>query len=199
MKTVIQIVLVIAIIILGYAIYESIQKPQRFNKEQERRYKRTIEKLKDIRTIQISYKAKHNRYTGSFDTLIDFVKYDSFDVVKAIGMVTDSMLAEGITEKKALQLGLITRDTSKVSVLDSLFDQNYPIDSIRYVPFTPGEEFFLGATKLTTASKVIVPVFEASVLNNVLLNGLEKQLIINFNEQREKITGFKGLRVGSLT
>jgi len=31
-----------------------------------------------------------------------------------------------------------------------------------------------------------------------LLHGLNKQLIINYSAEREKITGFKGLQVGSL-
>jgi len=57
----------------------------------------------------------------------------------------------------------------------------------------------LQSATVQTGSKVMVEVFEASVLNNIFLAGLDKQLIINYNALREKITGFPGLRVGNIT
>jgi len=175
--------------------------PIRFNRERVKREKATISRLEDIRTAQIAFKAEKGRYTGSFDTLISFVKNDSFSVVKSIGSIPDSLydaLGPRRAEIEALRKGLITRDTIKVAVLDSLFDIGYPIDSLRYVPFTGGKEFFLGRNVIETASGVKVDVFEAHVLNDVLLKGLDPQLIINYNEDRLKITDFPGLRLGSL-
>ncbi|MCK4631050.1 MAG: hypothetical protein KAT40_06380 [Bacteroidales bacterium] len=197
MRIVIKILLGVAIIILGYLVIESIMEPIRFNKEKKKRENATIRNLKDIRTAQVAYKAKYGKYIGSFDTLISFVKFDSFPVVKAIGRISDSLWDEGVTEKEAIKMGIIIRDTSYVSVLDSIFSDTYPIDSLRFIPYSE-EEFFLDATKIETASKVKVNVFEAHVLNDVLLHGLNKQLIINYSAEREKITGFKGLKVGSL-
>lgn len=201
MKTFIQIILAIAIVILGYLLVESIMNPIRFNRERVKREKAAISRLEDIRTAQIAFKTEKGRYTGSFDTLINFVKNDSFSVVKSIGSIPDSLynaLGPRKAEIEALRKGLITRDTIKVPVLDSLFDPNYPIDSLRYVPYTNGKEFFLGRNVIETASGVKVDVFEANVLNDVLLNGLDSQLIINYNEERLKITDFPGLRLGSL-
>ena len=197
MKIVVRILLGAAIIVLGYLVVESIMEPIRFNKEKKKRENATIQNLKDIRTAEVAYKTKYAKYTGSFDTLINFVKFDSFPVVMAIGRISDSLWDKGVTEKEAIKMGIIIRDTSYVSVLDSIFSKTYPIDSLRFVPYSQ-EEFFLDATKIETASKVKVNVFEAHVLNNVLLHGLNKQLIINYSAEREKITGFKGLKVGSL-
>lgn len=197
MRTVIKILLGVAIIIVGYLLIESIMQPIRFNNEKKKRETATIQNLKDIRTAQVAYKAKYGRYTGNFDTLISFVKYDSFPIIRAIGSISDSLWEEGVTEKEALEMGIIIRDTSYVSVLDSIFTKDYPIDSIKIVPYS-SDEFFLDAAKIKTASKVKVNVFEAHVLNDILLHGLNKQLIINYNAEREKITGFKGLKVGSL-
>ena len=197
MRIVIKILLGVAIIILGYLVIESIMEPIRFNKEKKKRENATIQNLKDIRTAEVAYKTKYAKYTGSFDTLISFVKFDSFPVVMAIGRISDSLWDEGVTEKEAIKMGIIIRDTSYVSVLDSIFSDTYPIDSLRFIPYSE-EEFFLDATKIETASKVKVNVFEAHVLNDVLLHGLNKQLIINYSAEREKITGFKGLKVGSL-
>ncbi len=193
MKTIIQIILGVVIILLGYLLVDSIMKPINFRRVQKQRYEATIERLKDIRKAQVAYKSRYGRYTGSFDTLIDFVRNDSFKIVKAIGVVPDTL-----TEKQALEQGIISRDTTKVSVFDSLFFAGYPLDSLKYVPYVAPARFQMGAGVLKTESEVDVNVFEAAVHNNVLLKGLDEQLIINLNKDREDITGFPGLKVGSL-
>jgi hypothetical protein len=201
MKTAIQVVLLVGIIILAYLLFESIQKPIRFNKEKDRREASTIQRLKDIRSAQLAFRAEYNRYTGDFDTLINFLKTDSFRVVKAIGSVPDSMIEElgrAKAERQALRDGLISRDTIKLSVKDSLFAATYYIDSLRFVPFTKGYQFEMAAGVLETGSKVQVRVFEAKVPYDILLAGMDRQLVINYKETREKITGYPGLKVGSL-
>ena len=198
MKTAIKIVLFIVVVLLGYELYQSIMEPIRFNREKDRREKATIERLKDIRKAEVAFKSKYGRYTGSFDTLIHFVKYDSFPIVRAIGSIPDSLYDLGVTEEEAIRRGIIIRDTTYIAVLDSLFNHTYPIDSLRFVPFADTVQFFLDAGEIETGSRVKVKVFEAHVLNDVLLHGLDKQLIINYNAEREKIVGFKGLKVGSM-
>ncbi len=193
MKTITQIILGVVIILLGYLLVDSIMKPINFNRVKKQRYEATIERLKDIRKAQVAFKSRYGRYTGSFDTLIDFVRSDSFKVVRAIGVVPDTL-----TEKQALEKGIITRDTTKISVFDSLFFAGYPLDSLRYVPYVAPAQFKMGAGIVETESNVKVNVFEAAVHNNMLLKGLDKQLIINLNKEREDITGFPGLKVGSL-
>jgi hypothetical protein len=201
MKIVIQVVLAIAIVVLAYLLWDSINNPIRFNREKDRIEDATIQRLKDIRTAQLAYRSEYGQFTGDFDTLISFLKTDSFSVVKAIGSVPDSMIEElgrKKAELQALEEGLISRDTIRLSVKDSLFREGYPIDSLRFAPYTQGYEFELGAGILETGSKVSVRVFEAKVPYDVLLAGLDRQLIINYKETREKITGYPGLKVGSL-
>ncbi len=188
MKTVIQVILLIGICVLTYFVYESVQKPLRFNAEKEIRYSATIQRLKDIRTAEVAYRSEYKKYTGSFDTLIAFLKHDSFKVVMQIGDEDDSA---------AVAAGKIIRDTIKVSVLDSLFKKGYHVDSLRYVPFTQGAQFELGTNNLE-AGKVKVNVFEAKVANDVLLHGMDPQLVTNLNADRKKMTGYPGLKVGSL-
>ena len=182
----------------GFLIIKSIQKPLTFNAEQKRRYDVTIQRLKDIRTAQIAFRSEHKRYTGSFDTLIDFLKTGEFRVVRIIGDLDDSA---------TVSAGKIIRDTIMIPVLDSLFKKGYPVDSLRYVPFPKGIELKPGlrniefemGTNNITAGNVTVNVFEAKVTNNVLLFDLDPQLLFNFNVDRELKTGYPGLRVGSLT
>ena len=91
-KLIIQIILAGIIIFLGYKCYESIKIPQQFKVIKEQRYARIADRLKDIRTAQEAYKGVYGKYTGSFDTLINFIKYDSVKVVRSIGSLSDEDL-----------------------------------------------------------------------------------------------------------
>lgn len=195
MKTVVQIVLGIAIILLGYLLYESIMTPIRFNQEQRLRYDRTIERLKDIRVAQNAYKSEYGKYTGSFDTLINFLKTDSFTIEKIIG--TYDM--DEMTQEQAVEQGVVEKQVTKIPVLDSLFRHDYPVERLRYVPFTDNAQFEMAAGEVETGSGLTVQVFEAKVHNDVLLHGMNRQLVVNFNDERETISGYPGLKVGSLT
>ena len=52
--------------------------------------------------------------------------------------------------------------------------------------------------KFNEKSGFSIPLFEASVLNNVYLNGLDKQEIINLNAQAKNLEKFPGLKVGDI-
>jgi hypothetical protein len=199
MKTALNIVFTIIIIVLIYFLIESIMQPIRFNREKDARETAIKEKLIDIRTAQEAFKSVKGYYTGSFDTLVTFLKTDSLPLVFRRGSLTDEMIAEGITsEREAVKKGLISRDTSYVAVRDSIFDKSYPIDQLRYVPGTENVEFKMSAARVMTTSMVLVNVFEAYVLNDIFLSDLDRQLVVNYNELRTKITGFPGMKVGDI-
>jgi len=199
MKKALNIVFTIIIIVLVYFLVESIMKPIRFNKEKDARETAIKERLMDIRTAQEAFKSVKGYYTGSFDTLITFLETDSLPLVFKRGSLTDEMIAEGITtEREAVKKGLISRDTSYIPVLDSLFHKEFPIEELRHVPGTESAEFNMSAGRVMTSSMVMVNVFEAYVLNDVFLSDLDRQLIANYNEQRTKITGFPGMKVGDV-
>ena len=199
MKTALNIVFTIIIFVLAYFLLESIMKPIRFNKEKDAREAAIKERLIDIRTAQEAFKSVKGYYTGSFDTLITFLEADSLPLVFKRGSLTDEMIAAGITtEKEAVKKGLISRDTSYIPVRDSIFDKGYPIDQLRYVPGMDKTEFQMSAARVMTTSMVLVNVFEAYVLNDVFLGDLDRQLVVNYNDQRVKITGFPGMKVGDV-
>jgi hypothetical protein len=200
MRTIIQIVLFIAALVLAFFIYKGIQSPIEFDNEKDARYEATIEKLKDIRKAQVAYRDIHGRFTGSWDTLIHFVKYDSVRNIRKVGELTDSMIEAGLTERKAMELGLLIRDTIRESVLEALFGPSYDADKLKYIPVPDTvAEFTMGANVVTTGSGIKVPVFEAKAHNNIVLRGLDRQYVINLNEQRRLNDRYPGLKVGSLT
>ena len=199
MKTTIQIVLIALAIFFGYQIYRTIEDPIEFKKVRKARETVTISKLKDIRKAELAFKNENEHFTGDWDSLITFVKNDSISMVRKIGMLTDSMIDAGWTEQKALRKGRIIRDTLRISVLDSIFGKNYPIEKLKYIPVKDTVAVFkLGASLIETGSGIVVPVFEAKAHNNTILKGLDRQMIINLNEESRINNKYPGLKVGSL-
>lgn len=199
MKNVLQIGLIALVIILSYFLYTSVERPLAFEQEKKDRYEATITRLKDIRKAELAYKDVNGKFTGSWDTLINFVKTGKLPLVRKIGMLTDSMIEAGWTEKKALKEGKIIRDTIRVSVLDTVFGKGFKIDEIKFVPVKDTvAQFHLGATWIITGSGIRVPVFEAKAHNNTILCKLDKQQVINLNESKRTNGKYPGLKVGSL-
>jgi hypothetical protein len=203
MRTVIQIILAIAILVLAYFVYESIMNPIRFKKAKDIRERAAITRLIDIREAQKAYKDVKLQYTDNFDSLIYFLRTDSFEITKAIGTIPEELIDElGSLSKardEALKRGLIRRETTKISVMDSLFGRNFAVDSLRHVPYTDGVTFDMEAGEFETPSNLKVRVVEVSVLYEDLLKGLDPQLVVNYAYEREKITKFPGLKLGSMT
>lgn len=201
MRRVIQILFVLIIIVLGYLIVDSIMEPIRFNQKVKTRERATINRLIDIREAQKAYKDVYRNYTGSFDTLIAFIDTGSFTVIKAIGDIPEDWLDEMGFDKareKALKEGVISRENTYVPVLDSLYEQGFPTDSLRYVPFTEGITFTMTSGELLTSSNLTVQVVEAYTLYDDLLNGMDRQLVVNYKDERMKIVGFEGVKFGSM-
>ena len=154
-KKVISIILLVVIVVLLYFAYESIMGPIRWRSEKEMRHSKIIERLKDGRKAQMAYYEKYMKYSGNWDSLINFIKFDSMPMVRAVGSVPDTL-----TEADALKMGLIVRDTFFVAVLDTVFGKGYPVDSLKHIPYAKSGIFFIGAGEITTGSGVKVKVFE---------------------------------------
>lgn len=183
------IVLPIIIVLLGYLIYRSVQEPVEFNKAKEFREKIAIERLKDIRTLEVAYKTKYGRYTASFDTLLDFYNNGMITVIRQIGSLDDSL---AVAQKR------VFRDSVKLAVKDTLLKRNgFIIDSIQYIPFSGKQKFEMKAI-IGKVSGVDVPLFEASAPYDLLLGGLRRQLVVNLNYERTSADKYPGLKVGSV-
>ncbi|MGB0368832.1 MAG: hypothetical protein ACPGD8_05475, partial [Flavobacteriales bacterium] len=171
------------VVVTGYFAYRSIQAPIEFNQEKKKRFAKVEENLKTIRDWQLAYKSVYRSYSNNFDTLITFVDTDSFPVIKAFGTVPDTL-----TEQQAVDMGLVTRDTIRVSVRDSLFKSGGDINDVRIIPYSKSQEFKLDAGFIEKG-QVQVPVFEAFAQNSYVFEGIEP----------EYYDPSKGLKVGSMT
>jgi hypothetical protein len=197
-KQVLRISLIIVLLVAGYFTYRYISGPVLFEKEKKIRYSATIEKLEDIRKAQEAYKDVHGKYTNKWETLIDFVMTDSFQIINSLGELTDSMLALGWNEDTAIVKGIIIRDTIHISVLDSLFEKSYPVDALKYIPVKDTLVEFLLAEKIISKPEGIMSSFEVRAHNNIILKGMNPKLINDFNNSIRANQQYPGLKVGSL-
>ncbi|MCX6231334.1 MAG: hypothetical protein NTZ33_07310 [Bacteroidetes bacterium] len=192
-NTVIQLILSAIVVVLAVYIYNSIMNPLKFKDEVSRREAVVIEKLKDIRTMQLAYKSVYGIYAANFDTLIHFVKEGKMPIVKRIGNVPDSL-----TEEQALKLKLISRDTIYINTYQVLFNgkKDFDLENIRFIPNTK-REFSLNA--ITIAKNAIeVPVFEVTASYNAYLEGLDSLLVKNLIIKAQEMNKFAGLKLGSM-
>ncbi len=190
-KNLLQIVLLVIVCLLAYAVYMQIKTPLDFQEIKKVRDEAVISRLKDIRTAERAYKQLYSKYTGSFDTLINFIKTDSMVYLIKTGSEDDSL---------AVAKGLVKTVKVKIAVLDTIFNKGFNADDIRYIPFSGNTEFILAADTLTTGSKVTIPVFEAKAPFKTYLND-EKyhQELVNLIDKQKTIGKYPGMKVGSIT
>lgn len=187
-SNVIKIVLSVIIVVLAFLVVNSIMAPVKFENEKVKRERVIIEQLKEIRGVQVAYKGIYNRYTSSFDTLIDFIKNGQIPVVNIIPDPTDTTFIRTINDT----IGFVL-------VVDTLFRNrvNFNPDNFRFIPFSNGQEFELDAGKIEI-SRTKVNVFEAKALYIHMLYGMDKQLIINLRKKLKELEKYEGLKVGSM-
>jgi hypothetical protein len=187
----------ILIIILAYFLISGIVEPVRFEQVRSFRYGKIVERLKDIRDVEVAYKSRYGKFTGSFDSLIDFYNKGDIKILKQTGSMDDSIaVAQKLVKRDTVIVPV--RESIKLRSINSIF-----ADSLRYIPVVGGE-FELQAV-VKKVSGLNVPLFEARVSNDVILEGLNRQLVVNINHDIEEINKnlssaqrYSGLKVGSI-
>ena len=187
MERKIRLVLWVLVLGLGYALFNTIMNPIRFNKEKKDRSADVIERLKDVRKAQIAFKEVNRFYAQSFNELIPFVDSEKFTIVQR----RDEELKYYNKVYREYQL----KDTTYVdtlgyaSIKDSIFGADYNLEKLRFIPHTENVELKLRAGKIKSG-KLNVHVFEARALKEEYLVGLDEDLVKN---------AAKDLVVGSMT
>ena len=215
LKIVLEILLLIGIVALVYAIYSSIMKPVNFNKQKEKREAVGIQRLKDIRTLQVAFKSVNGKFVSTVDSLKKFYEEGKMAVVMQIGSADDSIAwahtekikkaNRKITPEKLLEMynagdkDLVFSVVTQIPVKDTLFQrrEDFCIDSLAYIPFSGGAPVEMDAD-VRMVSGVPVPLFEAKMPYKLLLKGMDNQLRINLDSDRRDQNKYEGLQVGSL-
>lgn len=170
-----------ALAILWFCV-QSIMTPLRFQEEQEARKAVAVQRLKDIRTLEVGYKGVYGKYTADIDSLKLFYNQGQIEVVKQIGSQDDSAAVantEAIKKKfrglkkeqmTAMLLQMYEEGENvvlppvltKIAVKDTLCKRpDFCIDSIAFIPCC-GDSVKMDAI-VKTVSGVKVPLFEAKM------------------------------------
>ena len=219
LKIALEVVLAAIIVLLVWLTVKSIQKPVKFNNEVAARSQVAIQRLKDIRTLQVAFKSENGRFSPTVDSLKLFYEEGKMNIIMQIGSNDDS-IAVANTEaiKKAnrrlkpaeltakLQEAynngqkVVFSTVTAIPVKDTLFHNrpDFCIDSLKYIPFSGGQEVEMESV-IKTVSGVQVPLFEARMPYRALCKGLDNQLRINLDADRKDQNKYEGLQVGSVT
>ncbi len=180
-------------ILLIYLVYNSINSEMVFNKAAKERISNNVQKLKDLRQLQVKYKQTYGEYSDNFEKLDYFLRFEKIVTVKAIGETPDSL-----TDAQALEIGIISRDTTYALAKESVFDKTYlnnrkkdfplNIDNLFSIPHTE-EKYNISAGEIEKGN-VTVQVFEISTNYGTVFNGLDAK---NKNYELDAL-----LKVGSM-
>ena len=180
-------------ILLIYFVYNIINSEMVFNKEAKERISNNVQKLKDLRQLQVKYKQTYGEYSDNFKKLDYFLKFEKIITIKAIGETPDSL-----TDAQALEMGIISRDTTYALAKESVFDEAYlnsrkkefplDIDNLISIPHTE-EKYNISSGEIEKGN-VTVQVFEISTNYRTVFNGLDAK---NKNYELDAL-----LKVGSM-
>ena len=165
-------------IILAYFVYNSINSEVEFQQVAKVRIAENVQKLKDLRQVQIAYKKVNNTYSNNFESLIDFLENDSMAIVKAIGETPDTL-----TDAQALELGIISRDTAYVLAKETVFDEAYlssrnekfPLDLSALTTVPHSDKNYSVDAGMVEKGKVMVQVFEISTTYGAVFTGIDAE------------------------
>lgn len=207
---------ILPVIIIGlvYFLVASIMEPVNFNKQKAFRESIAIQRLKDVRELQVAYKNVNAKYADNIVELQKFYNEGKIKVVMQVGSQDDSLAVANtkalkkknpkIKPEQMLELykegqKLVFQIENDVLVKDTLFHSrtDFNIDSLAFIPFS-GDSLQMEAT-IKTVSGVKVPLFEATMPYQSLLKGLDRQLLINLKAERRDQGRYEGLMVGSVS
>ena len=213
--------LVLPVIIVGltWAIVESVMEPVNFNKHRAYRESVAIQRLKDIRDLQVAYKNVNGRYASTIDSLKLFYNEGKMKITMNVGSKDDSLAwahTQQIKKRFAYLKGdklnaklnelylagdqnLVFQIVTEIPVKDTIFHTrtDFNVDELAIIPFS-GDSIIMEST-IKTVSGVKVPLFEASMPYKSLLKGLDNQLRVNLDAEQEDKGRYKGLQVGSIS
>jgi hypothetical protein len=176
----IQSFLWLLIVFFSYKIYTSINSPINFNKVKTERYKKVINRLKEIRKAQIAYKDVNGIYSNNFDSLVSFIENGIFTLVEKRD---SSFLEYNRTYRIDMLKEVIVIDTlGTVSVKDSLFKDNDDYKLMSQIPIEGVDEKFTINSQIINKNNYKVPVFEVKVSKNIILHDQDDFLVSQENE-----------------
>lgn len=196
----IQAILLVGVLGLVYWLYVVISTPIKFESELSTRSTAVIERIKDIRSAERQFKSKNQRFTASFDTLINFILTEKMEGERKLIDEDDSAAMAQARRKFGRRFKNVEKFS--YSVKDSLFKHLTPeqVKELRYIPYSDNKEFILEAGMLTTESKVVIPIVECRAPYKVFLDTVKyRQEVINLiDNTKNNFNKYPGIKFGAM-
>ncbi len=187
------------ILFLAWYLFRQIMTPLEYQKELKIREAAVIDRIKDIRSAEQAFKQKNQRYTGDWDSLINFVLGESLEFERKLVDEDDSV---GMAQLK--RSGRQNIEKFEMAVRDTIFSprrlSDRQIQDLKFIPYAEsGTQYILNAAMLTTESKVVVPVFEAKAPYKAFMYDLDNQELVNLIDNAKNVYNkYPGIAVGSI-
>lgn len=182
MKLVIQLVLWIVIIFLGYLVFNSIYEPIKFNEVKEKRYTKVIANLIDIRDAEMAHRTVTGKFQGDWDNLVRFIDTAQFTLTQRRDTtVMDEEYRKTYGVDRRVEIVVIDTLGYK-SVKDSLFKGSDRYKRMMNVPVDGVDAKFELQAGTVDKSGSKIPVFVARVSKDVILHDQDKDLV---NQEKE--------------
>ena len=202
MKLVLQLLLWLVIIFLGWKLFNSVNGPVEFNKIKEVRYAKVIKNLKDIKAAEMAYNEITGSFTGDFDSLVRFIDTAQFANVER----RDTSYADvaknrafGITEGYFIE-AVVLDTLGFTPVKDALYEGSERYKTMMNIPVEGIDARFELQSGKLEKSGAVYSVFEAKISKDIILEGLDPDLIVQ-EKQVVSVEGVNGasIKVGSMT
>lgn len=200
LKPAIMLVLWILIGYFGYITIMSVYGEIKFNKLKIERYKVVIESLKDIRDAELAHRTVTGKFQGNWDDLVKFIDTAQFTITqRRDSTILDKEATRRFGGVETFTEIVIIDTLGYVSVKDSLFGIDDRYKTMMNIPVgKAGAKFELQAGFIEQSGFQIA-VFEAKALKSIILDGQDKDLILQENQvlSVEAVNG-DAIKVGSM-
>lgn len=149
MKYLINLLIVAAVVFLGYLLYTNINEPIKFRNELTKRKNVVTDKLQNIRTAQEIYRQITGEFASSFEELTNVLKNDSIPFRQLLADPDDPENPDKFTENIIMY-----------SAQDSITSLGIDLDNLAFVPYTDRSKRFEIQADTMTYQQTLVPVVE---------------------------------------
>jgi len=220
MKTVIRVLLALAICFLSYICVMSVITPINFENKRSQREVAVQKNLAAIRIAENEYRLQNGRFTANLDSLVLWLQTGTKKEVAKEGALTEKQLEAGLTEAKAMKIitkarktgnykevkenGLegFSRDTITTPVLEALYHGEYDnetIGKIIYIPYTDNVKYEAEVNdNYSTSQGIHIPLVEVRAHYNTYLHDLDDQERVNLIDKEEQLDHYPGIKFGSI-
>tara|TARA_B100001769_G_scaffold273946_1_gene271231 strand:+ start:13 stop:1128 length:1116 start_codon:yes stop_codon:yes gene_type:complete len=169
----------IVTVFIGIRVYFTLANDIKFEEIYELREKVVRNKLMQIKQLQVEYLSVNENYSNSWDSLVNFAKNDSAQIIRYLVDKNDTAAVNNALRNKQP-----IKDTAYIPIDIKIFGESHDIniDSISYIPFTT-KQFSLKTNTAKNANNRDVFYIEVKAKVKVFVEML-KIYPENFDEEK---------------